>query len=129
MSQFYYEPLLCSRCKNSLENINQAHLNSKMTNCRSPKRIKGAYVYLMHDETNDLLKIGYSENPARRLKELVYGSTNTIKLIGYFPGSKTNEHIVQAKFKRQNFKREWFRNETEIIDYFQNHPEFASIDF
>jgi hypothetical protein len=119
---FYYEPLLCPRCKIALNNINETHKDSKQNPCKANKIAKGAFVYLMHDITNDLLKIGYSENPYRRHKEMVHGSTNEISLLGFYPGSKVNENIVHTKFKNVRVKREWFSNDASIIDYFTGHP-------
>ena len=120
----FYEPILCQRCKIPIKNINEIHKNSKSIICKSNKRVKNSYVYLMHDTTNDLLKIGYSNDPNRRHKEFIHNSTNQIILIGYFPGTKANENIIHSKFKSARFKREWFINETDIVNYFINHPEF-----
>lgn len=126
---FHYESMLCPRCRIAIQHINEAHTNSKMLFCRSNKPVKGAFVYLMHDKTNDFLKIGYSENPIRRHKEIVHGSTNEISLLGFFPGSMANEHIVHGIFKKSRVKREWFRNDTDIIDYFEEHPCFKGGPF
>jgi phage FluMu protein Com len=127
MFTYYYESMLCPRCKTPIKHINEVHKNTQLnTSCRSNKIAKGAYVYLILDNTNDFLKIGYSEDPYRRHKELVHGSTNEIRLLGFFPGSKVNEKIVQTKFKSANVKREWFCNDTAIIDYFTSHPLFIN---
>jgi len=122
MYNFAYEPYLCPRCKAPLKYFNEIHKNNQMQYCKSKNKEKIGYVYLMHDITNDLLKIGYSENPYRRHKEMVHGSTNEISLLGFYPGSKVNENIVHTKFKNVRVKREWFSNDASIIDYFTGHP-------
>ena len=119
----YYDPFLCPRCLQPIENINEVHLNLNLDNVYCKGRIfKGAFVYLMHDLTADLLKIGFSDNPFRRHYQIVHGSTNEIKLLAYYPGSTVNEKIVHRKFKSANVKREYFRNDSEIIEYFLGHP-------
>jgi len=124
---YFYEPLLCPRCRSPITTINAIHAHPvSYVPCKAKKHAKGAFVYLMHDLTNDLLKIGYSEDPHRRHKELIHGSTNEIRLLGYFIGSKVNEHIVHSIFASNRLKREWFKNDTLIIDYFTGHPSFTN---
>jgi len=92
--------------------------------CFPKKRAKGAFVYLMHDIDQNLLKIGFTENPKRRFKEIANANTNKIEFLGTIPGTKTNESNLHRKWKRFNAKLEWFNYDDDIIDYFREHPEF-----
>ena len=119
-----YEKMLCPRCKSPIIHINEFHLGQSKLSCVAKKRLPGAFVYLMLDTTNDLLKIGYSSDPFRRHKEIVHGSANVVNLLGFFPGSKLNELIVHNLFKNVRVKREWFQHDVAIVDYFTGHPLF-----
>jgi hypothetical protein len=96
-----------------------------MTCCAPKKSGKGAFVYLLHDSEQDLFKIGYSENPIRRFKQISDANNNYIELIGYIVGSKTNEAILHRRFKAYRRKLEWFDSSLDIIEYFKEHPTFV----
>jgi predicted GIY-YIG superfamily endonuclease len=115
--------LICSRCHQTISNINEVHKNGIKT-CAPKRKASGAFVYLFLDEHQNLLKIGFTENPARRFKEIRNANTNPVKFIGYMPGTKTNEAILHHKWKRFNKKLEWFNYDDEIVEYFMAHPEF-----
>jgi hypothetical protein len=123
-SAYHYEPLLCPRCHKPLEHINEVHKNKNYNVCTSRKKSRGAFVYLFHDEHQNLLKIGFTENPQRRFKEIKNANTNKITFIGYFEGSRTNESILHNIWKKYRKRLEWFYYADEIVDYFRNHPKF-----
>lgn len=126
-SLFTYDPLLCPRCRIIITHINEIHKHPKTsTICKATKIIKGSYVYLMQDKITNLLKIGYSENPHRRLYEINHGGASEVILLEYFIGSKANELIIHSKFKNVRVKREWFQHDSDIIEYFTNHPRKTS---
>jgi len=128
MIRHAYDPLLCSRCHQAISHINEIHTTPKMLRCAPKKLSKGAFLYLFHDEFQNLLKIGFTESPSRRFKEIRNSNNNPIKFIGYFKGSKTNEAILHHKWRALNAKLEWFEYSEEIIDYFTGHPDFVKWD-
>lgn len=127
-SYFCYDPLFCSRCHKVIRDINEIHFNNQMKPCKASKPAKGAFVYLIHDEDKNLLKIGFTENPTRRFKEIKNANNNKTKIIGYIIGTKTNEANLHRKWKRLHAKLEWFNYDEEIIDYFLNHPSFKNLN-
>lgn len=78
----------------------------------------------MHDVDRDLLKIGYTEDPPRRFKEIRNANNNRIEFIGFIPGTKTNEAILHRQFKAYRRKLEWFDYNLDIVDYFTGHPQY-----
>ena len=120
----HYEKLLCPRCFIPIKHINEIHKTADLRTCAPKKIEKGAFIYLLHDIDQHLLKIGYSTNPPRRFKEIKNANTNQIKIIGIIPGSLTNEAILHTRWKKYNYKLEWFNYEEEILEYFENHPDF-----
>ena len=123
----YYEPMLCSRCHDPIKHINEIHrTRAEGRTCVPKKPAKGAYVYLLHDVDQNLLKIGFSEDPRRRFKQISNANTNKLECLGYIPGSKTNEANLHRRWAKHNKKLEWFEHQDDIVDYFKEHPEFNS---
>lgn len=72
------------------------------------------------------VKIGYAEDPYRRLKELQTGSAHKLELLGYIPGSYEQETILHRHFEPYHMRAEWFRLSKEI-KLFIEHRNIASI--
>jgi hypothetical protein len=126
-SKRYYDPILCSRCHTALKTFDELHRTHDQKSCMAKKSSKGAFVYLLLDTNQNLLKIGFSEEPARRYKEISNANTNKIECIGFIPGTRTNEANLHRKWRRHNKKLEWFEYLDEIVEYFSEHPEFNRI--
>ena len=75
------------------------------------------FVYFITNGFN--IKIGYTNNVKRRLKQLNTGSDQQLFLLGYINGTKETEanlHRFFIKYKlRQN--GEWFEPSSELLDY------------
>jgi len=82
-------------------------------------------IYLITDGLN--YKIGYSQNPLKRLQQLQTAQSKKLKLIAIFEGDKRKEkqiHYILRQFHRQG---EWFNfrdnNISDIIDIITNFTE------
>lgn len=71
------------------------------------------YVYAMANEAGSV-KIGYSENPLRRLEQIGYTEEGTVKLLGVARGTKQHEREAHDLFKKWNERGEWFRFEGPV---------------
>lgn len=69
------------------------------------------YVYFIHAESTNRVKIGYSENPTKRVCELQTGSPYFLKLIKTWPGSTGLERAVHESFSGRRRVGEWFEIE------------------
>lgn len=69
------------------------------------------YVYAIRVIGFDLVKIGYSVDPKRRLAELSDGSgmTGGLDMLLNFPAKPAIERALHAKFKSERLFGEWFR--------------------
>ena len=57
------------------------------------KEYKKGYIYLIYDQNNNSLKIGFSKSPKSRLKYLQSATSNKLFLIDYFKGNTKDEKI------------------------------------
>lgn len=55
------------------------------------------------------IKIGYSENIPRRLKELQIGSSRDLMLLTAFPGDREYEEKLHREFRYAHVLGEWFK--------------------
>jgi hypothetical protein len=74
-------------------------------------------VYLIGRE-RDLVKIGCSEDPHRRLKALRVANGQDVSIIAQMPGDFHTERSVQEHFAHLRTRGEWFRDEGGTISAF-----------
>lgn len=82
---------------------------------KSRKRYKG-YVYFIQGQCGGAIKIGYSVNPEKRLKELQTGYPDTLVMLLMIPGSEATERALHRQFEASRLKGEWFRPDACIIE-------------
>lgn len=82
------------------------------------------FVYAIADQSGDKLKIGYSKNPNRRLKQLATGSSDRLYILTMFHGDKFLEKLIHRKFKKVRHNGEWMKVSQELLDYINNKSEY-----
>jgi len=70
-------------------------------------KIKPAFVYVIR-QGSGLKKIGFTQNPAQRLKD-IKGANPTAVMERLYIGSKSDEGQLHRIFANQRTSREWFR--------------------
>lgn len=65
-------------------------------------------VYFIKDEATGFVKIGYSNNPQKRLKSLQTSSANKLTLIEAIEGNKKLEETLHTTFAEHRVRGEWF---------------------
>ena len=80
------------------------------------------YIYLIKNDTDDLYKIGFSNDVYKRLKQLETGNPYKLVLIDKF---KTNhkrkiETTLHNTLKHLNVNGEWFRLSEEFVKNFNS---------
>lgn len=75
------------------------------------------YVYFILN--NDKVKIGYTKNVKRRLKQLQTANGDNLILLGYIEGDKEVEHQLHQKFDTYRIREngEWFIASEAIINF------------
>jgi len=73
------------------------------------------FVYFIYDKSN--IKIGFTKNIKKRIKELQTSNSNKLVLLGYFIGDMNKEQELHNQFKNYQILNEWFRPDQKLIDY------------
>lgn len=74
------------------------------------------FVYFVQGEFGGGVKIGYSQNPECRLKQLQTSYPDTLKILVLVPGSSKSEHLYHKQFENIKLNGEWFKPEKELLD-------------
>ena len=82
---------------------------------KRPKKHKG-YVYFLQGQCGGAIKIGYSINPEKRLRELQTGYPDTLIILLMIPGSEASESALHRQFEASRLNGEWFRPDNLLID-------------
>lgn len=73
-------------------------------------------VYFIQNEKGRI-KIGFSNDPEKRLKELQTATDEELKIIGIKPGGLSEEKRIQKIFEFAHVRREWFDPVSELLNF------------
>lgn len=65
-------------------------------------------IYFIQNEATQAIKIGFSDNPVKRLASLQTGSAEQLVMIATMPGGFTEERILHERFEEFRLFGEWF---------------------
>lgn len=69
------------------------------------------------------IKIGFSYNPLRRLKDLQSANGEKLTLIKSYPGTKFKEKELHSKFNHIRLFGEWFYPQKDLIEFIEKDAE------
>ena len=81
--------------------------------CKKP----GRFVYFIEAVGLHRIKIGVSDNPEKRIKQLSTGSPVELKLIATIAGDSSLEKELHDRFKHLKQDKEWFHLTKELNEY------------
>jgi len=90
-------------------------IDTKANASEKAKRYKG-YVYFIQGQHGGAIKIGYSVNPQKRLKELQTGYPDTLKILVMLPGNEYTRDIFHRQLKESRLNGKWFKPDNLVID-------------
>lgn len=64
-----------------------------------------------------MVKIGYSDDPHARIRDLQVGCPYKLKLIGTRPGSRKEEKSLHSLFYNHRLHGEWYQGHEEVLDF------------
>lgn len=103
--------------------------------CQGQKQEGFAYVYALHDPGNNRVKIGFTQDPIRRLKQLQLGDLSTllefygVRQLGTRGEAQIHEKYLHDLYRDHLISGEWF-NDGLMIDYrFQEYFVNGSAEF
>jgi hypothetical protein len=76
-------------------------------------------IYFVQDLDNKRIKIGESDDPTVRIKQIMTGSSskNGCVILAVFPGGVKRESEMHKKFSQYHSRGEWYEASDEIISY------------
>lgn len=74
-------------------------------------------IYFIQPEEGGLMKIGFANDPTRRLRELQTGSPLRLRLVAEVPGTIEDERALHRHFRHLRERHEWFRPVPELRVY------------
>jgi hypothetical protein len=81
------------------------------------------FIYLLEVTNGSVYKLGYSEHPMRRIRELQPAYKGTLRLRACFVGDPPAERFAHRRFKSLRVKNELFLAHPIIDEYFRNSRE------
>jgi hypothetical protein len=75
---------------------------------------KETYVYIIKASGLNQVKIGYSENPEKRLLQLQTGSSQSLELLLKIPATADDEKMLHRKFASYRTTGEWFNFDGDL---------------
>ena len=81
-------------------------------------------IYLIHNTTNNTLKIGKSDNPKERLKQLLTSTADNLELLSTIEGD--DDFIFKSIYKKYFIIREWYQHSDEIVNTFKKYETFKN---
>jgi hypothetical protein len=69
----------------------------------------------------DYIKIGYSDNPEKRLVQMQTGSPIDMSLALKIEGTRATEQEMHSRFSRLRVRGEWFHFDEELRDFVNGH--------
>ena len=86
-------------------------------------------VYFIADTTNNVVKIGFSKSPKKRLQQLQTSNSNVLVLLGFIDGMETEESYCHQLFEKDKKIGEWFNLSDQIVDYINlNNLIYCSVE-
>lgn len=79
-------------------------------------------VYFIQAETGEI-KIGYTNNPRKRLRTAQIYSPCNLELLAVINGDRSKEHHIQSMFQDSRLHGEWFEQTPELLDFIQERTE------
>lgn len=77
------------------------------------------YVYFIQGLCGGAIKIGYSTNPASRLKTLQTGYPDTLRILVLVPGNERTERFFHYKFEEFKMNGEWYKPDERLLKHIE----------
>ncbi len=78
-------------------------------------------VYFIKNPITGLIKIGKSFMVKKRVKDLSKQEDSTLELLEVIAGDGMEERNLHFRFDHIKFHREWFRPESELLEFIDEH--------
>ena len=73
------------------------------------------FVYFV--QAGDHVKIGWSRDPRRRLGSFKVGNAHEVRLLGFVPGTESDEKRLHRVFSAHRVRGEWFKADDDLLAF------------
>jgi len=74
-----------------------------------------AVIYFLQNERSKAIKIGFSNNPLARVRDLSTANSDALALLGVIPGDVRLESDLHCRFSPWRIRGEWFEPHPELL--------------
>lgn len=78
-------------------------------------------IYFIRAVESGKIKIGESDNPVARIKQLKTGSPEKLEILGVISGGRYREKDLHKKFKQYQVRGEWFKSNPELTKFIREY--------
>ena len=104
----------------NLNPVNSSSIDALRTGGANASSQTGrAYVYFVQAINSGMIKIGFSNNPNRRLRSLATGSAEPLQLLGSFLANPSDEKALHNRFGHLREIGEWFRADHDLLTFIE----------
>lgn len=79
-----------------------------------PPKYDDDFIYFIQERGCDLIKIGFSNNPRKRLKALQVANPHKLLLLYAFPSTRDFETKIHNKLRSQRVRGEWYFSHPDV---------------
>lgn len=90
-------------------------IDKQLTRPRSPTVPEKGFVYFIR--AGDFIKIGFSDDPRKRLAALQSAHPHLLEMIGFMPGTMDDEYRIHCIFGLLHVRGEWFNDDPSIREF------------
>lgn len=87
---------------------------------------RSSVIYVVSRGSDGAVKIGWTSDVERRVRELRKETHDTIAILAMLPGDKPNELRLHARFAAERIDGEWFRRSSAIDAFLDALREVAA---
>ena len=75
------------------------------------------FIYYIKNINSGHIKIGWSRNPQKRIRQLQPGAEGKLIIMATQPGGPSAEASIHRHFKRLQFYGEWYKSDSSLLGY------------
>jgi len=91
---------------------------NSIENHGTKRDLENGFTYFVRD--GDVIKIGYSAHPARRINTLQSGIARPLEVLAVVGMEIADEFSLHQQFAHLRVRGEWFRAEPELIEFIES---------
>lgn len=94
--------------------------NTTLPKCLTSGSTRPGWVYCIRCDVSEAVKIGFSANPVRRLRQIQTSNPNHLRMIGVMETVEAFEQFMHWTYRKRRMSGEWFEDaDRSVSDIFK----------